>query len=156
MTNGYPPAQPILAIKWGATGDITLKEGQETNDGIAWSKMRGGSYQPSPLLYGDLLYICSNNGILTAYNAKTGERVYQQRIAGKGGAFSASPIASDGKIYLASEDGEVHVVKAGATYETLASNPMGEVMMGTPALAKGVVVVRGMKHIFAVAEKPAQ
>jgi outer membrane protein assembly factor BamB len=156
VTNGYPPAQPILAIKWGATGDITLKEGQETNDGIAWSKMRGGSYQPSPLLYGDLLYLCGNSGILTAYNAKTGERVYQQRIAGKGGAFSASPIASDGKIYLASEDGEVHVVKAGATYETLASNPMGEVMMGTPALAKGVLVVRGMKHIFAVAEKPAQ
>jgi outer membrane protein assembly factor BamB len=156
VTNGYPPAQPILAIKWGATGDITLKDGQEANDGIAWSKMRGGSYQPSPLLYGDLLYICSNNGILTAYNAKTGERVYQQRIAGKGGAFSASPIASDGKLYLASEDGEVHVVKAGATYETLASNPMGEVMMGTPAVTKGVLVVRGMKHIFAVAEKPAQ
>jgi hypothetical protein len=65
-------------------------------------------------------------------------------------------VAADGRIYLASEDGEVHVVKAGNTYETLASNPMGEVMMGTPAMAKGVLVVRGMKHIFAVEEKPAQ
>ena len=76
--------------------------------------MSGGSYQPSPLIYGDLLYVCSNNGVLTAYNARTGDRIYQQRIAGKGGAYSASPIASDGRIYLASEDGEVHVVKAGA------------------------------------------
>ena len=153
VVNGYPPVQPILAIRWGATGDITLKDGVETNAGIAWSKMRGGSYQPSPLVYGEFLYICSNNGILSVYDAKTGERKYQQRIAGKGGSFSASPIASDGRIYLASEDGEVHVVKAGAQYELIATNPVGEVMMGTPAITKGMMLLRGMKNIYAIAEK---
>lgn len=101
-------------------------------------------------MYGDLLYIRSNQGVLTAYNARTGERVYQQRIAGKGGSYSASPVAADGRIYLASEDGEVHVVKAGEKYELLATNPMGEVLMGTPAIAKRVLVVRGMKHVFAI------
>jgi len=153
VTAGYPPVQPILAIRWGATGEITLKDGVETNEGILWSKMRGGSYQPSPLVYGGLLYICSNQGILSVYDAATGERKYQQRIAGKGGSFSASPIASDGRIYLASEDGEVHVVKAGVAYELLATNPVGEVMMGTPAITKGMIVVRGMKNVYAIAEK---
>ncbi len=153
VVNGYPPAQPILAIRWGATGDITLKEGEETNAGIAWSKMRGGSYQPSPLAYGDFLYICGNNGILSVYDAKTGERKYQQRLGAKSGSFSASPVASDGRIYLSSEDGEVFVVKAGPQYELLATNPVGEVLMGTPALTKGMIVLRGMKSVYAIAEK---
>lgn len=149
---GYAPIQPIYAIKWGAEGDITLQGEAASNEHIAWSLKRGGSYQPTPLLYGDLLYVCSNSGVLSAYNAKTGERVYQQRIAGKGGAFSASPVAADGRIYLASEDGEVHVVKAGPKYETLASNPVGEVMMGTPAITKGVLLIRTMRHLIAVSD----
>lgn len=149
IANGYAPIQPIYAVKWGARGDITLKDGQNKSDAIAWSTRQGGPYMPSPLLYQGLLYLNSNNGILSAYDARTGERVYQRRIAGKGGAFTASPIASDGKIYLTSEDGEVHVVKAGRTYEHLASNQIGEVLMGTPAIAKGMIIVRGMKNIYA-------
>lgn len=152
VSNGYPPIQPIYAIKWEAKGDITLKEGAETNEGILWSKKRGGPYLPSPLVYGDLLYLCSNNGVLSAYNSKTGDRVYQERIAGKGGAFSASPVAADGRIYLTSEDGEIHVAKAGPKYEHLASNPMGEVLMATPAITKGMLVVRGMKHVYGISE----
>lgn len=150
---GYPPIQPIYAVKWGATGDISLAGEATSNEHIAWSLKRGGSYMPSPLLYGELLYICSNSGVLSAYNAKSGERVYQQRIAGKGGSFSASPIAADGRIYLASEDGEVHVVKAGPKYETLASNAVGEVMMGTPAISRGMLVLRTMKQLVGVREE---
>jgi outer membrane protein assembly factor BamB len=149
---GYPPIQPIYAVKWSAARDITLQGDATSNEHIAWSLKRGGSYQPTPLLYGGILYVCSNSGVLSAYDAKTGERLYQQRVAGKGGAFSASPIAADARIYLASEDGEVHVVKAGPKYETLASNPVGEVMMGTPAFAKGMLVIRTMKHLVAVGE----
>jgi outer membrane protein assembly factor BamB len=87
--------------------------------------------------------------VLTAYNAKTGERVYQERLGGKGGAFTASPVASDGKIYLSSEDGDVFVVKAGPKYELLATNPVGEVLMATPAISEGLVIVRGVKHVYA-------
>jgi outer membrane protein assembly factor BamB len=149
VTSGYAPIQPIYAIKPGATGDISLKDGAESNGFVAWSKKRGGPYMPTPVVYGDYLYTCSNQGVLTAYNAKTGERIYQERLGGKGGAFTASPVASDGKIYLSSEDGDVFVVKAGPKYELLATNPVGEVMMATPAISEGLVIVRGVKHVFA-------
>jgi outer membrane protein assembly factor BamB len=155
VTSGYAPIQPIYAIRPGAAGDITLKEGEEANQFIAWSKKRGGPYMPTPIVYGDLLYVCSNQGVMTAYNAKTGERVYQQRLADRGGAFTASMVASDGKLYLSSEDGEVFVVKAGPKHELLSVNPMGEVIMATPAISDGVLFVRGVKHLFAVAENPA-
>lgn len=155
VTSGYAPIQPIYAIKPGASGDITLKDGKESSEFIAWSKKRGGPYMPTPLVYGDLLYACSNNGVLSAYNALTGERVYQQRLADRGGAFTASLVASDGKIYLSSEDGEIFVVKAGMKHELLSVNPMGEVLMATPAISDGMLIVRGLKNVYAIAEKPA-
>ena len=153
VTSGYAPIQPIYAIRPGATGDITLKEGEESNQFIAWSKKRGGPYMPTPIVYGDLLYVCSNQGVMTAYNARTGERVYQQRLADRGGAFTASMVASDGKIYLSSEDGEVFVVKAGPKHELLSVNPMGEVLMATPAISDGIIILRSQSHLFGIAER---
>jgi outer membrane protein assembly factor BamB len=152
VTTGYRVIQPIYVIRPGAAGDISLKDGKDSSDFIAWSKTRGGPYMPTPVIYGDLLYVVSNQGVLTTYNAKTGERVYQERLGGKGGAFTASPVASDSKIYLSSEDGEVFVVKAGSKYELLATNPVGEVMMATPAISDGLVIVRGINHVFAFGE----
>jgi outer membrane protein assembly factor BamB len=149
VTTGYRVIQPIYVIRPGATGDISLKDGKESSEFIAWSKTRGGPYMPTPVIYGDLLYVVSNQGVLTTYNAKTGERIYQERLGGKGGAFTSSPVAGDGKIYLSSEDGEVFVVKAGPKYELLATNPVGEVMMATPAISDGLVIVRGHNHVFA-------
>ncbi len=149
VTTGYRVIQPIYAIRPGASGDISLKEGKDSSEFIAWSKTRGGPYMPTPVIYGDLLYVVSNQGVLTTYNAKTGERVYQERLGGKGGAFTASPVASDGKIFLSSEDGEVFVVKAGPKYELLATNKVGEVMMATPAISDGLVIVRALNHVFA-------
>ena len=153
VTSGYPPVQPIYAIRPGANGDISLRDGKESNEFIAWSKQRGGPYMPTPIVYGELLYTCSNQGVLTAYNAKTGERVYQERLGGTGGAFTASPVASEGKIYLSSEDGDVFVVKAGPKYELLAKNPVGEVMMATPAISDGLVIVRTISNLYAFGEK---
>lgn len=155
VTNGYRGVQPIFAIKPGSRGDLTLKGDATTSEAIAWSSKRGGPYTPTPIVYGDLLYVVLNNGTFAAYEAKTGERLFQERLGGKGGAFSASPVAADGKIYLASEDGDVFVVKAGRTYELLAANPVGEVLMATPAIADGVLYIRGMKHVIAIAAGPA-
>jgi len=149
VTSGYRPLQPIYAIRPGATGDITLKEGKNSSDFIAWSKPRGGPYMPTPIVYGDLLYTLSNQGVLAAYDAKTGARIYQERLGGTGGAFTSSPVASDGKLFLASEDGAVFVVKAGPKYELLSTNPVGEVMMATPAISDGLVIIRGINHVFA-------
>lgn len=155
VTSGYAPIQPIYAIRLGAaSGDVSLAEGKEANEAVAWSKKRGGPYMPTPIVYGDHLYTCANNGTLTVYDAKTGAQVYRDRIAGtKSTTFTASPVAADGKLYFASEDGEVYVVKAGAKPELLATNPMGEVLMATPAIVDGMVIVRGRQHLFAIGEK---
>lgn len=148
VANGYGPIQPIYAVRPGGSGDLSLPEGQSKGPFVAWSTTRGGPYTPTPVVYGEHLYTLSNTGIFTCYEAKTGERVYQQRVAG-GGAYSASPVAADGKLYLTAEDGEVHVVRAGPRYEVLATNPVGEVLMATPALSDGVVLVRGLAHLHA-------
>jgi outer membrane protein assembly factor BamB len=151
VTSGYAPIQPIYAIKIGSTGNLTLPAGKESSDAIAWSKQRGGPYLPSPILYGDRLYALNNNGILTAYDARTGNRVYQQRI--EGDSFVASPVAAAGNLYLASEDGDVFVVKAGPQFELVARNPIGEPILATPAWADDMLIVRGANHLFAIAEQ---
>lgn len=152
VTNGYRGVQPIYAIKPGAKGDITLKGEQTRSEFIAWSTKRGGPYIPTPLIYRDQLYVCLNNGVLSAYDVRTGQRLYQERLGGTGGSFSASPVAADGKIYLASEDGDVFVVKAGPTYELLATNSMGEALMATPAISDGLIIIRGLKDVFAIGQ----
>jgi PQQ-like domain len=149
ITNGYRGVQPIFAIKPGASGDITLKDNATTSAFVSWSTKRGGPYIPTPLIYGDQLYVL-NNGVLTAYKVATGQQVYQKRLGGTAGSFSASPVAADGKIYCASEDGDVFVVKAGPEYEELAKNSMGEVVMATPAISDGVIIVRGLKNVYAI------
>ena len=156
VASGYAPVQPIYAIRPGANGDISLKDDKESSEFVAWSKKRGGPYMPTPVVYGDLLYTVSNQGVVTAYQAKTGERVYQQRIADRGGAFTASPVAADGKVYLSSEDGEIFVFKAGPKHELLSVNPMGEVLMATPAISDGMLIVRGVNHVFAVSDAAAE
>ena len=153
VTSGYQPGKPIYAIRPGATGDISMKNGEQATAHVAWSTQRGGSYVSTPLVYGDYLYTTSSNGVLACYDGRSGNLIYERRMADKGGAYSASPVAAGGKIYLASEDGEVHVVKAGPAYQLLATNPMGEALMATPAISEGVIFVRGDKHIYAMAER---
>lgn len=159
ITAGYPPVRPVYAIRLGtANGDITPAEGKSANEALAWSIKQGGTYMPTPVAYGDHLYTCANNGVLTVYDAKTGTQVYRERIAGNTTvAFTASPVAADGKIYFPSEDGDVYVVKAGPKFELLSKNPMGEVLMATPAIVDGMIIVRGRQSVFAIAEpKPAK
>jgi outer membrane protein assembly factor BamB len=154
IANSYRPNQPVYAIKQGvANGDISLKDGKDANEFVVWSKQRGGAYMPTPVVYGDLMYVCNNNGVLFVYDAKTGERAYQGRVPEKGGSYSASPVAANGMIYFASEDGDVHVIKAGPKYEFVASNPVGEIMMATPAISDGMIFIRAQHHVFAVKAK---
>jgi outer membrane protein assembly factor BamB len=98
------------------------------------------------------LYALNNTGILTAYNAVTGERVYRGRV-GTGGAFSASPIAADGRLYFSNEDGDVFVVRAGKDYVQIAVNKMGEPITATPAVSNGVLAVRTTKAIYGIGQK---
>jgi outer membrane protein assembly factor BamB len=136
-------------VRPGASGDITLSDDEDSNEYVVWSKHRGGAYMSTPVLYGDLLYICSNNGVLAAYEATTGERVYQQRLT-QGGSYSASGVAGDGKLYFSNEDGDVVVVKAGRQFERLAVNPLREVIMASPAVTGDMILFRTQHHLVAV------
>lgn len=139
----YRFIQPIVALKPGATGEVQPER-------VAWRTEKGAPYLPTPIVYGDYFYAFNHRGILTVYNAWTGERIYEQRLAS--GAFSSSPVATGGHLYAASEDGDVYVVKAGPTFELLATNKMDEVVMATPALTDGMLIVRGLNHLFGIAE----
>ena len=153
VVSGRGPERPIFVVKAGARGDLTLPEGKTSSDTVVWSRTGRGSYMPTPLIYNGILYVLANNGTFDAYNLKTGNEIYRQRLPLVGSGFSASPIASDGKIYLSNEDGEILVVSAGEKFNHIATNSMGELLMATPALSDGVMYVRSAESIFAVGRK---
>jgi outer membrane protein assembly factor BamB len=142
---------PVFAIRETATGDITLAEGATSNAHIAWSHNRDGGYMCTPLVYQGLVYIVKYNGVVTAYDAKTGEKKYQDRFAGGTSAFTASPVAANGKVYFANEDGQVFVVKAGPTFEIIATNDMGSPVLATPAISEGRLFIRTASGLVAIA-----
>ena len=150
ITNAHGPKSPVYAIRETATGDITLADGATSNAGIAWSAPRDGGYMCTPLVYRGLVYIVKYNGVLSVFEAKTGEVKFQQRLAGGTSAFTSSPIAADGKVYLASEEGRVYVLKAGPVFEVLAENDMTESVLSTPAISEGTLLYRTQNHVVAV------
>lgn len=144
VVSGRRPEAPIFAIRHGGAGDIT------GSSAVAWHKQQRGSYMPTPIVYGGLLYVLGNAGIFDCYDAATGEEIYRERIAHGGSGFSASPVASGGKLYLSSEDGDIFVIQAGRQFKLLARMAMGEPLMATPALAQGMMYVRGERRLFAI------
>lgn len=153
VASGRGPERPIFVVRGGARGDLTLPDGKDKSEAVVWSRTGRGSYMPTPLVYQGLLYVLANNGVLDAYDLRTGEEVYRQRLPTVGSGFSASPVAADGKLYLSNEDGEMLVVVAGRKFEHLATNSLGELLMATPALSDGVMYVRSSKSLFAVGRK---
>ena len=151
VTGGYPPVRPIYAIRPGATGDISLPKGQESSGAIAWSNMTEGTYIPTPILYDGYLFTLNVNGVLSAYEPATGKRAFRGRI-GTGGAFSASPVGADGRLYVASEDGEIYVVSAAPGLSQVARNDMKEVIMATPAISDGLIIVRTLGHLYGIGQ----
>ena len=142
-TGGWPSAaRPIVAVR--------------ARDGtVVWRHERGSPYTTTPLVYDGLLYVLTDNGILSAYEVATGTRVYQTRVSPAAGGFSSSPVAAAGRIYLASEDGLVMVIRAGRKFEVLASNDMNEVCMATPALSGDLLLVRTKTHLYALRNQPS-
>jgi outer membrane protein assembly factor BamB len=104
----------------------------------------------TPLVYQGLVYIVKYNGVLNVYDARTGEKKYQERFAGGTSAFTSSPVAADGKVYFANEDGQVFVVKAGPVFEILATNDMGAPVLATPAISEGRLIYRTANRVMAI------
>ena len=153
VASGRGPERPIFVVKAGSRGDLTLPDGKTSSDSVVWSRTGRGSYMPTPLIYNGILYVLGNSGTFDTYNVKTGEEIYRQRLPAVGSGFSASPVASDGKIYLSNEDGEILVVSAGDKFTHIATNTMGEMLMATPALSDGVMYVRSSESLFAIGKK---
>jgi outer membrane protein assembly factor BamB len=147
VTGGYPRgSRPVMAIKPLQQGALDPTGGSS----FAWRSERGSPYVPTPLVYGQELYVLADNGVLTTYDVTTGTRLYQQRLDETPLGFSASPIGAGGHVYMASEDGDVFVVRAGRTFDLVARNDMNEALMATPAVAGNVLIIRGRSHVFAI------
>jgi outer membrane protein assembly factor BamB len=150
LMSAHGPRKPLYAVRVDAVGDVSLARGAATNKYVAWSALRGGSYMETPLIYGDFLYTCQTTGVLSCYRAATGELMYNERLGSGDDGFTASPVASEGKMYFASEQGTVYVVKPTSDFTVLATNHMGEVCMATPAISEGALFFRTQGHVIAV------
>src|SRR6266850_4219272 len=143
LTSGSP-LKIALALKAGGSGDVT------GTSQLAWSYNKGTAYAPSPILYGDYVYLMTDRGLLTCLDAKTGKMEYEGQRVPKPTTFMASPVAYEGKILLTSEDGETFILKAGPKHEVLRSNSIGEPVYASPAIANGNIFIRSERHLFAI------
>lgn len=136
------PAKIAMAITLGGTGDLAEK--------VAWKYEKGTAYVPSPILYGDHLYLTTDRGILTCLDAKTGAVKYEGGRVPIPATFTASPVAVDGKLLLTSEDGDTFVVKAGPVHQIIGTNTVGEPVYASPAIADGRIFIRAEKNLYAI------
>ncbi len=139
VCSGRRPEAPIFAL--------------DSSGKVLWTKTQRGSYMPTPLILNGILYVLGNAGIFDAYRLTDGTEIYRERIPHAGSGFSASPVSSNGLIYLPSEDGDVFVIKAGETFSIAARNAMNEPIMATPAISDGTLFIRTQHHLWAVGAK---
>jgi outer membrane protein assembly factor BamB len=143
--------RPVFAIRPGASGDISLKEGETSNKYIAWFHKVAGPYNPSPLIYGDYFYVLKDRGTLSCYKPRTGKEIYSEKRLGSD-KFTTSPWAYDNKIFCQSEDGDTFVIKAGPKFELLHKNSLGEMCMATPAIVNGSLVLRTETKLYRIGD----
>lgn len=154
ITNGHGDMNPTYAIRTSATGDITPPNNETLKtEHIAWWQPYKGNYMQTPLAVGDLLFMCRDSGIISVLRAQTGEQLWSARIGGGITGFTASGVAAGGHVYFTSEYGDIHAFRAGEKQELLGQSEMGENCMATPAIADGVLYIRGERHLFAIGEK---
>ena len=149
ISNAHGGKAPLFAVRLAASGDISLGEGQTSNESVAWSVPNGGSYISTPVVYDGLIYLANHNGVMRCFDFKTGKKLYEERL-GPDSSCSASLVAADGKIYCATEQGLVHTIKAGPVFERLAKNDLGEPCLATPAISHGVLYFRTSASLLAV------
>ena len=152
VTNAHGGGAPLYAIRPESSGDITPAAGSRASAGLAWSEAKNGAYMQTPVIVDANLYSCSDRGVLKVYDARTGKLHYTQRLGEGTTGFSSSPVYADGRLYFASEEGEVYVVKAGTSFEVLGKNLLGEIAMASPAVSQGLLYYRTRGHVVAVGE----
>jgi outer membrane protein assembly factor BamB len=141
--------RPVYAIRPGASGDISLQNGETSNKFVAWSNQTASPYNPSPLLYGDYFYVLRDRGFFSCYDARTGKAMYTDQRLGAD-AFTTSPWAYNGKIFCLSEDGDTFVIQAGPEFKLLGNkvNKLDEMCMATPAIVRGSLILRTESKLY--------
>jgi outer membrane protein assembly factor BamB len=143
VSAGYP-TKKVIAIRPGGKGDVS------GSDRIAWTYDKGTAYVPSPILYGDYVYLITDAGLLTCLDAKTGAVKYEGGRPPVPAKFIASPVAFGGNLYLTSTDGDTFVVKAGPAHEVVRTNELDEPVYASLAPAQGRLLIRGQSHIYCI------
>jgi len=153
VTSGFvvDKKKPLFAIRPGAEGDISLNDDQDSNQYIAWCQKQGGPYNPTPIVYGDYLYVLYDRGTLSCYDARTGSEIYSKnKIAAGANAFTSSPWANDGRIFCLSEDGDTFVIQAGTEFKVLGSSKLDEMCMATPAAVRDSLIIRTLSKLYRI------
>lgn len=140
----------LFAVRPGAKGDITLGRMDKSNEFVAWSDARGGTYLPTPLAYNGGIYALTETGILSRFDAKTGKLSYKSRIDPEAGFFTTSPWAYNGKIFCLSEEGKTFVIAAGETFQLLHANPLDEMAQATPAIVDDRLLLRTESKLYSI------
>jgi outer membrane protein assembly factor BamB len=156
FTSAHGRMRPIRAIRPDATGDITPSETDKPNPAsaaIVWNHDKKGNYMQTPIVVGDLLYACNDLGLLTCFDAKTGEPRYSERLSKSSEGYTASPVSDGRHLYIASELGNVVVLPATSTFSIVATNPLGETCLSTPAISDGTLFFRTRGKLIAVGPK---
>ena len=153
ITNAHGDASPVYAIKDTAVGDVSLKGDATSNEHVVWSAARTGGYMATPLIYRGLAYIVRANGVVVAFDARTGDKKYETRLGGAPSAFTASPVANDGHIFISNEDGQIFVIKAGPVFEQIAMNEMNAPLLASPAVSDGRLLLRTGTDVMAIGRK---
>ncbi len=145
--------RPLFAIRPGATGDISLKENQTSNEYVVWSQPRGGTYLPSPVAYQGFIYTLTETGILNRYDAKTGKQTYKTRIDPKATAFTTSPWAYNGNLFCLSEEGQTFVIKTGDEFQLSHVNELDDMAQASPALVGERLLIRTEHRLYSIRRK---
>ena len=151
ITGAHGNHSPLFGIKAAEADGFVVRTPKAK--GFAWGIERGGNYMQTPIVYGDYVYACRDNGGLTCFNKNTGEVMYRKRLRRARSGYTASPVAADGKLYFVSEVGQAYVIEAGPEFKLLALNEMNEICMATPAISAGVIFYRTKGHLVAVGQK---
>lgn len=152
FNSAHGKSSPIIAVKTSAEGDITLKDDETSNNYVQWSITRGGSYMHTMLLYRDKLYNVNWNGSINCINPFTGKEIYNAKL-GNAKSFIASPVASDGKIYIVDEEGTVYIISDRDKIDLITTIPMNDICMTAPAISNGMIFFRTQKYLLAVGKK---
>jgi outer membrane protein assembly factor BamB len=145
--------RPLFAIRPGATGDISLKEGQTANEYVVWSQPRGGTYLPSSVAYQGFVYTLTETGILNRYDAKTGKQTYKTRIDPAATAFTTSPWAYNGNLFCLSEEGQTFVIKTGEEFQLSHVNELDDFAQASPALVDDRLLIRTEHRLYSIRRK---